>query len=103
MAILPVPLARVSDQLRSSLALSSITKTQQDLLTVQNELTTGKRVNAPSDDPGAAAIIQTLNRTLQQRQAYTTNLQQANEQLSDVDSTLGGLNGLLQQAQNIAQ
>jgi flagellar hook-associated protein 3 FlgL len=95
-------LARVSDQLRANVALSSMNSSQQQLLQVENEISTGKRVNSPSDDPGAAAIIQQLQKTLEQRQAFSTNLDTANSQLSEADSTLGDLSDLLQQAQNIA-
>jgi flagellar hook-associated protein 3 len=102
MAILPISIARVSNLLRSDSALSSIAKTQQDLLEVQNQISTGKRVNVPSDDPGAAAIIQQLQKTLEQRQGYAENLRQANSQLGEVDSRLGDLTDLLQQAQTIA-
>jgi flagellar hook-associated protein 3 FlgL len=102
MAILPLSTVRVSDQLRTSVALSSITKTQSDLLTVQNEISTGKRVITPSDDPAAAAIIQQLQKTLSQRESYATNLTNATSQLGQVDSTLGDLTNLLQQAQTIA-
>jgi flagellar hook-associated protein 3 FlgL len=102
MAILPVPLARVSAQLRSKTALSSIAKTQADLVEVQNELTTGVRVNLPGDDPGAAAVIQQLQKTLEQRAGFATNLQKANSQLGEVDSSLGDITDLLQQAQTLA-
>jgi flagellar hook-associated protein 3 FlgL len=102
MAILPLSTARVSDQLRTSTALSSITKTQSDLLTVQNQISTGKRVITPSDDPASAAIIQQLQKTLAQRDSYATNLTSATSQLGEVDSTLGDLTNLLQQAQTIA-
>jgi flagellar hook-associated protein 3 FlgL len=102
MAILPASLARVPNLLRSNVALSTIAKTQQDLLDVQNQISTGKRVNSPSDDPGAAAIIQQLQKTLEQRQGYAENLRQANSQLSEVDSTLSDVTDLLQQAQTIA-
>src|SRR5947209_11269601 len=102
MAILPTSLARVSERLRTNVALSSMTQTQQQLLDVLNQISTGKRVNSPSDDPGAAAIIQQLQKTLEQRDGFATNLRQANNQLSEVDSTLGNLTDLLQQAQTIA-
>jgi flagellar hook-associated protein 3 FlgL len=102
MAIPPISLARVSNLLRSDTALATIAKTQQDLLDVQNQISTGKRVSVPSDDPGAAAIIQQLQKTLEQRQGYAENLRQANSQMGEVDSTLGDLTDLLQQAQTIA-
>src|SRR2546421_877887 len=102
MAIIPLSLARVSNQLQSSVALSSLVTTQRQLLDIQNQISTGKRVNAPSDDPGAAAIIQQLQKTLEQRLGFAENLRQANSQLGEVDSTLGDLTDLLQQAQTIA-
>ena len=102
MTILPISIARVSDQLRTNASLSAISKTQADLLTVQNEISTGKRVNSPSDDPSAAAVIQQLQKTLASRDGYATNLQSATSQLSEVDSTLSDLTDLLQQAQTIA-
>jgi flagellar hook-associated protein 3 len=102
MAILPLQLARVSNLLRTNVATQTLTRTQQDLLTAENQLSTGKRINSPSDDPGAAAIAQQLHKTLEQRQSYAENLKQAGNQLSEVDTSLGDLSDLLQQAQTIA-
>ena len=102
MAILPTSLARVSNLLSSSIALSSINKTQEQLLEVQNQISTGKSVNAPSDNPTAAAVIQQLQKTISQRDAYTANLTFAGSQLGEVDATLGDLSGLIQQAQTTA-
>jgi len=102
MSILPIQLARVSNLLRSDVATQQITQTQQDLLEVQNELSTGQRLNTPSDDPGDSSIVLQLQKTLQQRDAYATNLQQAQSQLGEVDSSLGDLTDLVQQAMTIA-
>src|SRR5581483_8132295 len=102
MAILPLQLARVSNLLRTNVATGTIARTQQQLLDVQNELSTGKRLNAPSDDPGAAAIAQQLHKTLEQRQGFSDNIKAANDQLGEVDSTLGDLTDLMRQAQTIA-
>ena len=102
MAILPLQLARVSNNLRTSVATGQLARTQEELLKTQNQLSTGKRINSPSDDPGAAAIAQQIRKTLEQRQAYSENLKQAGSQLSEVDSSLGDLSGLLDEAQSIA-
>jgi flagellin-like hook-associated protein FlgL len=98
----PVQLARVSNLLRTSVSQGQITRTQQDLLRVQNELSTGKRLNAPSDDPGDAAIVQQLQKTLETRQAYLGNLRHAESQLAEADTAMGDLTGLLQEAKQIA-
>src|SRR6478609_5548618 len=102
MAIVPVQLARVSNLLRTNVSSGQISRTQKELLNVQNELSSGKRINVASDDPGDAAIVQQLQKTLEQRQSYRTNLDRAKNQLSEVDSTLGDLNDLIQRAQEIA-
>src|SRR5204863_9190420 len=102
MAILPLQLARVSNLLRTNVASGSISRTQQDLLNVQNELSSGKHLNAPSDDPGASAIAQQLRKTLEQRQAYADNIKQASDQLGEVDSTLGELTALLRPSTQVA-
>ena len=102
MAILPAQLARVSNLLRTNTAGNQIARTQRRLLETQNELSTGRRLNSASDDPGDAAIVQQLQKTLEQRQAFATNLNRAKSHLGAVDSTLGDLSDLLQKAQEIA-
>ncbi len=102
MAILPVPLARVSTLLQGSVATSAIARVQEQLLQTENQISTGKRVNTPSDDPGASSVILQLNQTLSARQAFATNLQAANSQLSETDSALSGVSDALLQAQNLA-
>jgi flagellar hook-associated protein 3 len=102
MAILPTQLARVSNLLRTSTAHAQISRTQRRLLQTQNELSTGRRINSASDDPGDAATVQQLQKTLEQRQAFRTNLNRATDHLGAVDTAVGNLSELLQRAQTIA-
>ncbi len=102
MAILPLQTARVSNLLRTGVSQGQIARTRSALLRTQNELSTGRRLNVASDDPGDAAVVQQLQKTLEQRDAYLTNLQRAGSHLGEVDSTLGGLTDLLKEAQTIA-
>ncbi len=102
MSILPAGISRVSNLLQASVLSSSIDQTQQQLLLVQNELTTGKSVNQPSDNPAAASTIIQLQQGQTRRQTYSANVNSASAQLGQVDSTLGNLTNLLQQAEQIA-
>ena len=102
MAILPTQLARVSNLLRTTTAHQQIARTQRRLLQTQNELSTGRRINSASDDPGDAATVQQLQKTLEQRQAFLTNLNRATDHLGAVDTAVGDLSDLLQRAQTIA-
>jgi flagellar hook-associated protein 3 FlgL len=102
MAILPANIARVSNQLRSNVALNQIQRTQARLLETQNQLTTGRKLNAPSQDPGEATIAQQLRKTLERRDAYNTNLSRAKNGLSEVDTTLGQVSDLILEAEQLA-
>ena len=67
MSILPVSTARVSTLIRGQLAVQQISATEAQMLDVQNEISTGKKVNAVSDDPSSAATIEQLQKTLDAR------------------------------------
>src|SRR6476619_3231580 len=98
MAILPLQLARVSNTMRAGVGAQRIAAAQAALLKAQNELSSGKRLNSPSDDPGDSAVVLQLRKTLEQRDAFLDNLTRASSQLSEVDTTLGDVSGLLDQA-----
>ncbi len=97
-----ISIARVSDLMISSSTESQIQNNEQQLFTIENELSTGKMVNVPSDNPASAAIIMQLQKTMDVRGGYSTNLQAANSQLSEVDSSLTDLTNLVQQAVSTA-
>src|SRR3954465_12684143 len=102
MSIIPLQLARVSNALRMTLSQRTITRTQSSLLDVQNQLSTGRRLTTPSDDPGDAAIAIQIRKLLEQRAGFEDNLKQASSHLSEVDTTLGDMTDLLRQAQTLA-
>src|ERR1700677_347550 len=88
--------------MQSSLLTSQITGTQTQLLTIQNELSTGLAVNTPSDNPAAAAIIIQLQQTLNRQASYNDTINGVSSQMSQTDTSLGNLTTLLQQAEQIA-
>ncbi|MEA1988450.1 MAG: flagellar hook-associated protein FlgL [Pseudomonadota bacterium] len=73
---------RISTNLFHSQGLQSIQKHQQDVLDMQLKLSTGKRINAPGDDPVALNQIHSLNRTMSNIDQYATNGEFAKSQLS---------------------
>src|SRR3954468_3814405 len=102
MSIIPLQLARVSNALQMNLSQRTITQTQRSLLDVQNQLSTGRRLTTPSDDPGDSAISMQIRKLLEQRAGFEDNLKQASSHLSEVDTTLGDMSDLLRQAQTLA-
>ena len=94
---------RTTDNARAASAASQIGRTQAALSRAQQELSTGKRLIRPSDDPGDAVVAQQLQKTLEARQTYATNLRHGQRLLGDVDEALGGAGDLLREAYTLAQ
>lgn len=102
MPVQPLSLTRVSNLLRGNMAMRSISDAQKQMLQVQQQLTTGKRLNMPSDDAGDAAIAMQIRKLLETRDTFTGNLKAADNGLSEVDSTLSNLTDLVRQAKDVS-
>jgi flagellar hook-associated protein 3 FlgL len=102
MSILPIQSSRVGNLLRADVATTQIDQTEQQLLTTQEQISTGKRLNQPSDDPGDSSVVMQLQKTLDSQNQYMKNVQQSQSQLGEVDSTLSNLTDLVTQATTIA-
>jgi flagellin-like hook-associated protein FlgL len=61
MSTISSQIIRVSNLLQTAASTQAIDQTQQQLLQIQNELSTGKQVNQPSDNPSAAAGGRTMS------------------------------------------
>ena len=103
MSILPVQISRVSDLLKENSSDQQINSTQAQLLVLENELSTGKQINQPSDNPAGAAMILSLNRTLSENTEYSNNISSAQSQLGVAESALTQLSTLITKAYGIAQ
>jgi len=75
--------------------LSAINNAQENLSRAQEQVSTGKRVNRPSDDPVAAAGILRTTSALATNTQYVTNQNVATGLLAQTDSTLGQVGDLL--------
>jgi len=70
-------------------------QTQVALAKTQEQISTGKRVLKPSDDPTTATAVMNLNTKMAQNERYGSNLDRANSLLSAQDSTLTSVTGAL--------
>lgn len=75
---------------------------QQQMQTVESEISTGDQFTQPSQNPGSASIVMSLQRSLDSQNQYLSNVQASQSQLSEVDSSLTSLNSLMTQATTIA-
>ncbi|MDO1528345.1 flagellar hook-associated protein FlgL [Fulvimonas sp. R45] len=82
-------------------SLATMQAQQSALAASQNEVSTGTRVNLPSDDPAAAAQIVGIGHTLAQNTQYAANIAGANTRLATEESTLDSVTDLLDRARTL--
>jgi flagellar hook-associated protein 3 FlgL len=78
--------------------LSGLNTNNQATATAQEELATGRRVNEPSDDPGATAVAIGIHAQSSQVDQFTQNVSSVSGLLQTADSTLSSVVTALTQA-----
>lgn len=79
---------RVTNLGLSDRMLSQLMTNQSNLLDLQIQMSTQKKLNKPSDNSVDAAQLLTLNKQQSQIDSYKTNISTAREQLNMLDSSL---------------
>ncbi len=102
MAVTPVSVARVSQNLRAFNLLNTVRGSQLGLFRVQNQLATGLRFQAPSEDPLRAASAGRLDRHMDVLTQVDSNLRTARAVLTEADQAMAHAGDLMRDAQTIA-
>lgn len=93
---------RISTNQFHSQGINSIQKHQESVLELQLKMSTGKRVNAASDDPVATAQIHSLNRTMNTIDQYAKNGEYAKSQLVLEETAINDSVAQLQRARELS-
>jgi len=83
-------------------SLSTMLDQQAAVNASQDQVTSGKLINLPSDDPGGAAQVVSLNHIIASTAQYSSNIDATNTRLSTESNTLTSFNSLLDQARSLA-
>jgi flagellar hook-associated protein 3 FlgL len=75
---------------------------QSSLFKLQQQLSSGKRIMTPSDDPIGAVRAHELSQSLALNTQYTDNRNRAMDSLQQVDSTLGSVSNVIQSVRTMA-
>lgn len=102
MTTLPSGIGRVPNLLINQLSLANLTRTNLDLLRVQEQLMTQKQVNRPSDDAVKAASISVLNDRLNRSDQRKRNLQHAEAAIGQLDSAMAEVYNIALEGKDIA-
>ncbi|MDP1558077.1 MAG: flagellar hook-associated protein FlgL [Nitrosomonas sp.] len=93
---------RVSTNTIQDKGINSILQQQERLLKIQQQVSTGKRIQSPADDPTAAARAIDLNQAAALNKQFSENRNNATANLGLVESVLEGVTKLIQNVQTAA-
>jgi flagellar hook-associated protein 3 FlgL len=83
-------------------SLSNMLNQQSALAVTQNQVSTGSRINVPSDDPAGAGQVVNLNHIIAANAQFTDNINSATTSLNTEASTLNSANSVLDNARTLA-
>jgi len=93
---------RITDRLLVDNILGNIQRNESRLSAIQDQVSTGRRISMPSDDPTGAVRSLTLRSNDGETQQSQQNLDLADAWLNATDSALQDVNGVVQRARELA-
>lgn len=93
---------RISSMQIFNIARQGMANVNQDLVKTQEQMSTGKRVLTPADDPVAATKILQITNELDSIEQYRKNIDIAQNNISLEESALSGVNNVIQRMQELA-
>ena len=93
---------RVTNQMLSRTVLQNLQRNLGRMQHYQNQMSSGRRVNRPSDDPLSVVRVMGLKTTLETNEQYKKNIDFSSSWLEITDTALGSANDVLQRARELA-
>jgi flagellar hook-associated protein 3 FlgL len=93
---------RISTQMGQRQSVNQMMEQQEKIARTQNQLATGKKILAPSDDPTGSARALVLEREISRTEQFTRNGNSAELKLSREDTVLGNITNVLQNTRELA-
>ncbi len=93
---------RVTENMTTNLVLASLQKQQELVNTLQQQISTGQRINQPSDDPISAQQALDLKGVIAATDQFSRNIQTGTSWLSQMDSSMSDMNSVLVRAKELA-
>lgn len=93
---------RISDLNIFQFSLRAVQKNRSQVVQLQNQLSSGRSLLSPADDPGAAARVLALRENLSRIDQFQRNIENARAQLDNQERVLSGLSGIMIRARELA-
>jgi flagellar hook-associated protein 3 FlgL len=94
---------RITQNMMSNVFIGNLRKQTEAMLQRNEQISTHKRINRPSDDPAGMARVLDGRSTLAAAGQYTDNITQGISRLELGESILGAIDDLVQQARRTAE
>ncbi len=94
-------IGRITTLMTTAQVLSNINSLQDQLDTTQEQLSTGKTINQPSDNPYGASLAVSLNQNLASLGNYANNVTDGNAWASAASSALQSIQSMVQRVQEL--
>ena len=93
---------RVTNKMMADNVIAQLFRQREQMVKTQENITTGKRVNRPSDDPSGISAILSHRTTISSLDQYNENISKAKLHINTADDVLGMVSDLLRDAKEIA-
>jgi flagellar hook-associated protein 3 FlgL len=93
---------RISAKIMAENIKANLARQSTQLMNTETQLSTGKRINKPSDDPTGIGKVLDYRSTQQTIGQYRSNITDANTRIQYTEDVLGQINDFVDQAKNIA-
>lgn len=100
--IYPIPTGRSSDYLVQKRLLSQLQSDQLELLKIQNQISTGRRISRPSEDAAAAQRGIGLQRIIEEKKQVRSNLATTTSYLNATDVALSSVSNVIAEMRAVA-
>jgi flagellar hook-associated protein 3 FlgL len=92
---------RITTQMTSAMTLASITQSMDRLNNTQQELSSGKKINQPSDDPYGTSLSLQLQGQLSQIDSFNDNVTDGTAWTQTATSAMSQIDTMVQRAQEL--
>lgn len=92
---------RVTNKMLSNTFLNDMNTNLQNMQTIQQQLSSGKEIRKPSDDPFKVARAMQLNTDISANTQYNSNIQDTSNWLDTTDTALGQAGNVLQRVREL--
>jgi len=92
---------RITTQMTASMTLNDLQQSLNRLDTTQQQLSSGKKLNQPSDDPYGTSQAMSLNGQLSSLNDYTNNITDGTAWTSQATTSLGGIDSMVQRVREL--